>query len=240
LFCIFSLILVKQVNSQILIGLLFGEALNKGPIEFGLDIIANSSKTTIDNGSDNRNRLGFGLYLDYKIADKLILSGSFFFASPKGESNFNENDPLYDITDTLLTGSSTKRDLNYFDFPVTIEYRPFSSIGIGFGGYISYLMSANDYYKVTLEGNEGNVVHERSILSEMNRFDYGLIGNVHYHFKGDPGAQIMIKYMYGLADILKNGDNGNGSNETFQIGVMIPIKFGIVPSEPDDEEDGIK
>ena len=223
----------QQTKSQVLIGLLFGEALNKGPIEFGLNVIANSSTTTIDNGSIYRNKLGLGLYLDYKITDRLILSGAFFFSSPKGEKHFNKNDPLYKLTDTLLVGAKTERRLNYFEFPVIFDYRPFKRIGIGAGGYISYLISAKDYYKVSLNDNEGDVVHERSILSEMNRFDYGVVGSLHYHFKGDPGSQIQFNYLYGLTDILKNGEKGN--NVTFQLGVMIPIKFGLASSHPAEE-----
>ena len=71
----FSFLLVmgiQQANSQVLIGLLFGEALNRGPIEFGLNIIGNNSYTTIDNGSIRRNKLGFGLYMDYKFSDNFF------------------------------------------------------------------------------------------------------------------------------------------------------------------------
>jgi len=222
----------QQTKSQVIIGLLFGEKLNKGPIEFGLNLAANQSTTSINNGSTYRTKLGFGLYLDYKINENLILSGAFFFSSPKGEKEFNESDPLYALTDSLFSGSKTERIMNYFEFPLIFKYRAFKRVGIGFGGYVSYLVNAHDQYH--LSGNDGDIVHQRSILPDLNRFDYGLIGNLHYHFKGNPGSQIQFNYLYGLGDILRNGDFSQGSNETYQLSVLIPIKFGVLPSEPID------
>ena len=223
----------KEVNSQVLIGLLFGEKLNKGPIEFGLDLVINRSQTTIDNGSEPNSRLGFGLYMDYKLNPNLILSGSLFFASPKGEKNFNEKDPLYNLTDSLLVGSKTLRELNYFELPIMLEYRAYERIGLGVGAYVSYMSNAYDYYELSTD--DGDITHKRSVLSEMNRLDYGFMAGLHYHFKGNPGSQIQLVYEKGLADLLKDGSRGNGQNEVWQIGVMIPIKFGVLPDETNEE-----
>ncbi len=223
----------KQADSQVLIGLLFGDKLNKGPIEFGLDLIINRSMTTIDNGSEPNSRLGFGLYMDYKFSNNLILSGSLFFASPKGEKNFNDKDPLYNLTDSLWVGSNTLRELNYFEFPVMIEYRAYDRIGLGVGGYISYMTNAHDYYELSTD--DGDITHRRSIMSNLNRLDYGVMAGLHYHFDGEPGSQIQLTYTRGLAELLKDGSKGNGYNEVWQLGIMIPIKFGVIPDSPKEE-----
>ena len=224
-----TLIGIQQIQSQVLIGLLFGEKLNKGPIEFGVNVIGNSSATTLDNGASNRNKLGFGLYLDYKMSEKFIFSTGFFFASPKGQVNFNETDPYYLLTDSLFAGANTERILNYFEVPLLLEIRPIPNWGIGVGGYVSIMTRAYDYYKVSQDNGDGDILHERSILENMNRLDYGLTGSIHYHFKGDPGSKIRVSYMLGLNNILKDSDV-NVYNEVFRIGWLIPIKFGLASS----------
>ena len=220
---------IQQIKSQVLIGLLFGEKLNKGPIEFGVNVIGNSSNTTISSGADNRNKLGFGLYLGYKMSEKFIFSTGFFFASPKGQVNFGESDPYYYLTDSLFAGANTERVLNYFEVPLLLEIRPIPRWGIGVGGYLSIMTRAYDYYKVSRDNGDGDILHERSILENMNRFDYGLTGSVHYHFKGEPGSKIRFSYMLGLTNILKDSDI-NSYNEVFRIGWLIPIKFGLASS----------
>ena len=54
---------------------------------------------------------------------------------------------------------------------------------------------------------------------------------LHYHFKGDPGAQIRINYQLGFAELFKDGALPNAYNETFQLAVLISIKFGLIPDE---------
>jgi hypothetical protein len=231
---IILLALANHAKSQVLIGLLFGDKLNKGPIEFGLNVFENISKTSIDNNSSNRYKFGFGLFMDYKLNENWVVAGSLCFASPKGEKEFDTKDPQFkrpknQTVDSLIVLSNTERTLNYFELPITFNYRAFGRIGIGFGGYVSMLSKAVDHY-VFEEGDE-KLTYERSILAEMYRLDYGISGGLHYHFKGNPGAQIRVNYNLGLADLFKDSRNGNGHNEAIQAGVLIPIKFGLTSSE---------
>lgn len=228
------LAMASQANSQVLIGLLFGEKLNKGPIEFGLNVFENISKTSLDNNSSYRYKIGFGLYLDYKLSKNWVIAGSLCFASPKGEKAFDATDPQFkrppnQEVDSLILLSKTERTFNYFDLPITFNYRAFDRIGLGFGGYVSLLSKAIDYYE--FEADDGKITYERSILADMNRIDYGVIGSIHYHFKGDPGAQIRVSYNLGLADLFRDSPKGNGNNQTMQAGVLIPIKFGLSSSD---------
>lgn len=237
---LFTIIIIASapVKSQVIIGLLFGEKLNNGNIEFGLNGIINYSNIDgLDNGGSPRSKFGFGLYLDYKISDKFILATSFFFASPKGQVNFNATDPFFTTPDSTLfppADLTTERVLNYFELPIMLEYRPMPNVGLGFGGYISVLTKAQDYYANTFNDIDASYVVD--IRDDMNRLDYGLMGSVHFHFNGDPGSQIRLSYMLGLNELFKE-PYAAAYNETFQLAVLIPIKFGVLPAKDDTEKD---
>ena len=63
------LLSVSSANSQVLIGLLFGDKLNSPKTEFGLNGIYNTNTLSDISDPKNYRSYGFGLYLDYKISD---------------------------------------------------------------------------------------------------------------------------------------------------------------------------
>ena len=223
--CSFSL----QSNAQVVIGLLFGDKLKKGPVEFGLHGIVNRSNLIISNGGKAKSKLGFGLYFNYEINDEFYLSSSLFFTSPKGQKNITSQDPLYQFYDTSIfkgiSGVTIERTLNYIELPIIIECRPMKHFGLGVGIYMAWLTSAIDHYSVNKYG--GTVSYETSIKEELNQFDFGLNAGIHYHFMKNSDAQIRLSYYRGLMSVFKDDSFRYTENQVIQVGVLIPIKFGV-------------
>ncbi len=227
------LTLVPLAQSQVLIGLLFGDKLNNDRIEFGFNVSANLS--TIDGLAQAKRKgdLGFGLFLDIKLSEKWIASPSFFFVSRKGARDFAVSDQLYPLPDTLQGSYDSQRTLQYFELPVMINYRFAKKFGIGLGFDLAYLNVARDYYVGDTENGTISVTH--NIRGDVKHLDFGLVAGLHYHFKGNPGAQIRLNYIYGITNIFRDKNSRKGYNRTLQMGVMIPIKFGMGKGKDEEE-----
>lgn len=222
------------IHGQVLIGLLFGDKLNNENLEFGLNLSGNFSQLT-DVETDNYLRnLGIGLFLDYKMHPKWVIQSSFFFMSPKGAADLNQDDLLFHVEDSLLGGFKAERRINYFDLPVMISYRPKPFIGISFGFNVGLLSKAEDYFEQ--ESNDGTLIFKRRTRDFLSLFEAGISGGLTWHFNGDPGSQIRVNYLYGLTNVYKESTGKEGFNRVIQLSVLIPIKFGMGSKKEEDKD----
>ncbi len=226
LICLLFLIVgTSAIQGQVLIGLLFGEKLNNEKLEFGLNLGVNFSQLTDVETNNYLNKLGIGLFLDYKMHPKWVLQTSFFFMAPKGSTDLTKNDLLFHVEDSLLGGVKAERRINYFDLPVMISYRPIPTIGVAFGFNIAMVARTEDYFEK--ESNDGTLIFHRGTRDFLSLFEAGISGGLTWHFKGDPGSQIRVNYLYGLTNVYKESTGKEGFNRVIQLSVLIPIKFGI-------------
>lgn len=223
---IIGAILIGYVgHSQVLIGMLFGDRLNQGPIEFGLNISTNISDITNLEHSRRTVRAGFGLYFDYNTSKRWTFSASMYFKSPRGAQNLYEEDLFFDMGDgNISTDRDIERQLNYVELPVEAFYNINESMSLGAGAYLSYLHGTLDI--VTAQLNGGEITYTKSFTGNMTRWDFGLQFHVRYHFKGEPGPQLRVGYARGLVDIYTSSDL-TAYNDAVQIQFLIPIKMGI-------------
>ena len=220
------LLSVSSANSQVLIGLLFGDKLNSPKTEFGLNGIYNTNTLSDISDPKNYRSYGFGLYLDYKISDKWIFSPSLFFKSPKGVRNFNKEESFSGyLADSVFTNANTIRKMNYVEIPILIRYQFSPRIGLAVGFDMGFLTSVADI--ISYNEYDGTFTYKKDVRDQFNSINFEAIAGLHYHFKGDPGAQIRLNYLYGLTNVYKEETGREGYTRTIQIGVMIPIKFGI-------------
>ena len=219
----FCVLFVKLTFSQVLISLLFGEQLNKGPLEFGIDLSWNSSIITNIENPERLSRLGFGLYMTHNLNDKIGFDYALFFNSPKGSGGMQAEDLFWEVN-PILTNGKLERRLEYFELPVEFFYKLNSRFALAGGGYVAYLHGTKD--RITTDINFGANRFERSITGEMNRLDAGVSFHLKYHFIGQPGVQLKMGYQRGLVDIYKS-DELTAYNETIQFSVLIPIKMGL-------------
>jgi len=229
---VFIIVGTSVTQSQVLIGLLFGDKLNNEKLEFGLNLSGNFSQLTDVKTDKYLKNLGIGLFLDYKMHPKWVLQTSFFFMSPKGATELNDDDLLFHVEDSLLGGVKAERRINYFDLPVMISYRPKPFIGISFGFNVGLLTKAEDYFEKV--SNNGTLIFHRGTRDFLSLFEAGISGGLTWHFKGDPGAQIRVNYLYGLTNVYKESTGKEGFNRVIQLSVLIPIKFGVGSKKEND------
>jgi hypothetical protein len=232
-----ALILVMAApvaESQVLIGLLFGDKLNNDRMEFGFNVGLQLGNISGIEGGRFAGNLGLGLFMDYKISDRWIFSPSLLFSSKKGVQDFGPDDQFYPLPDTLGGSYESKRVLRYFDLPLMVSYRFRNRLGIGVGLEVGYLNKARDYYSGDNEHGTIYVTHD--IKDSMSRFGFGVVTGLSFHFKGNPGAQIRVNYIHGLTNVYRKETNRKGYNRTVQLGVMIPVKFGVGKKKDDQDQ----
>ena len=212
--------------SQILIGLLFGDKLNNEKLEFGLNVSGNNTTISNSNNQTGFKSIGFGLYLDYKITDKLYFQTGFSMLDTRGIKKLTQSEIFKNIPDTLFNISQKAyRKIKYLTAPISIAYRHKSGFGLYFGGAFSMLLRANDILEARTQ-NELNIL-QIGIRDDISRFNIdGFIG-LSYHFKGKNGAQLRFDYSYGLMNVYTGNNNSTGYFSKTSLQLLIPIKFEL-------------
>jgi len=210
-------------NAQVLISLLFGEALNTGKIEFGLD---GGLNWTSINGIDQADYLmgwNLGFYFDIKLSDPWMLNTGVVVKGNMGAKNI----PVYSLNDTELDnifsdGSSVTRKLNYFSVPIMIKYKFENNIyvkagiqlGLMYNGYDTFIKSVKD---------EEDLQYEINIKKQYHPLDGGLVFGIGYRLMGGDGMNIGFQYYYGLIDVRIDDSTPSELNQAFYLNVGIPI-----------------
>ena len=209
-------------NSQVLISLIFGDALNTGNIEFGLD--GGLNWTTI-NGIDNADYLmgwNLGFYFDIKLSDPWMLNTGVVVKGNMGA----EEIPVYKLNnaelDNLFSGGSVTRKLNYFSVPIMIKYKFENNIyvkagvqlGLMYNGYDTFIKSVNA---------EDDLEYEVNIKKQYHPLDAGLAIGAGYRLLSGDGMNIGVQYYYGLIDVRIDDSSPSELNQALYLNVGIPI-----------------
>jgi len=208
-------------NAQVLISLLFGDALNTGNIEFGLD--GGLNWTTV-NGIDQAESLmgwNLGFYFDIKLAEQWMLNTGVVVKGNMGA----ENIPLYSLNDTELDnlfsdGGSVTRKLNYFIVPIMIKYKFENNIYVKGGVQLGLMYNGYDTFIKSVKA-EDDLKHEVNIKDEYHPLDAGLAFGIGYRLMGGNGMNLGIQYYYGLIDV--RIDDTSESNSALYMNIGIPI-----------------
>ena len=150
-------------NAQVLISLLFGEALNSGKVEFGLDGGLNLSSIHGVPGATNLPIWNLGFYFDIKLADSSwMLHTGVIVKSTMG----TEDAPLYLLgdrnLDSAFTGGSVTTKLQYFDVPIMMKYRFPNNFFVEGGVMLGLLHGATDVFVKSVQQKE-DLSYEREI-----------------------------------------------------------------------------
>ena len=210
-------------NAQVLISLIFGDELNTGNIEFGLD---GGLNWTNINGIDQADYLmgwNLGFYFDIKLSDLWMLNTGVVVKGNMGA----ENIPVYSLNDPELDnlfsdGGSVTRKLNYFSVPVMIKYKFENNIyvkagvqlGLMYNGYDTFIKSVNE---------EDDLQHEVNIKDQYHPLDAGLAFGIGYRLMGGDGMNIGMNYYYGLIDVRIDDSSPSELNQAIYLNVGIPI-----------------
>lgn len=225
LFILFiSLFTINQAESQVLISLLFGDDLNTGKVEFGLDGGYTLSNQNGLADSKMLNSWNLGFYFDIKLKNAWILHTGVLVKSTMGADEI----PVYSLNnpelDNLYQNGSIQRNMSYFNVPILMKYTFKNRFYLEGGPQLGLLYKATDEFQNKIDGNE--LSYSKDVREEFHPLDAGLVGGVGYRIKKGFGMNVAIRYYYGLVDVLIDDSGDVVSNQSLYLNVGIPIGVG--------------
>ncbi len=209
-----------HINSQVLIALVFGDKLNNGKIEMGIQLAAQGFQFT---GIDDELDIGFafGAYLDIKLSDRWVITNDFMFKSPKGGKQIPQT-YWFSSTDGVSPDDvSAKRHLSYFELTPMLRYQFNRSWSTAIGPQIALNTKATDIYQE--KANDGTYTYRTHIRDHITLMDAGIAVDVQWRLMKGKGLRINLRFAQGLVNVYKDGEPANAKNQTYQVGVGIPI-----------------
>lgn len=216
--------LVGHAHSQVLISLLFGDNLNTGKIEFGLEGGATFSTINGLDGAEYKSGFNLGFYFDIKLKNKLSLATGVMVKSPWGAEGL----PTYSLgaadLDSVFRGGSVERRMNYFNVPILAKYklgRFFAAAGpqlsLGYKAYDVFTRDVNEEDDLTYK------VENRSLYRPI---EAGVCAAAGIHIQKGYGMNILVRYYQGLTEIRKDPVGDTQVNQGWHLLVGIPIGMG--------------
>lgn len=229
-FSLFFSLFTPVVYGQIVISLLFGDALNTPEIEFGLVGGINRSTFLDVETAEGINNLNLGFYFHINLKKSAFISTGVLVKSNTGATGMhvypigdNEFDEVFQ--DAVLT---TK--INYFYVPIMYHQR-FNNRWYMEGGFQAGLRAqAHDYFDKAYDG--GDLNWRVSVRDQYAHLDVGLIAGVGYKFKKElKSMSAGINYYYGLVDINRS-ETVKARNSYINLFIKIPIGLGKATEVP--------
>lgn len=212
-------------KSQILISLLFGDALNSEKIEFGLKGGLNRSYLSEPSEAEGLNNFNLGFYFHINLKENSYLSTGILVKSSLGARGMSTY-PIGDADfDNVFAEGELIKKVHYFHLPVMWQQR-FNQRWYLEGGFQAGLRTkAEDIFELE-ESFGGDLNYKRDARDDYKRLDFGLVGGVGYKWKKEPkSVSSGINYYYGLTDVSKVASE-SFSNSSIYFYIKIPIGTG--------------
>ena len=224
-----------ESQSQILISLLLGDALNSDGLEFGLE--GGINWTTISGMETNTyaRKWNLGFYFDIKMKDQWSFYTGVLVKSNMGVDKLTNNDLKFleatiykdfDDPNQRAEGDYSQK-MNYFLVPALAKYKFKNNIYAEVGPQFGLMYKAWVEFESDLEGREA-IIKENN-KDKINRIDAGIMGGLGYKFQKGPGWTLGAKYYYGLVDVYK--DRPGTKNSSIFLKLNIPIGAGKKPEK---------
>jgi hypothetical protein len=212
------------VNGQVLISLVFGEALNTDKIEFGL--AGGMSRSYINDISSSKglNSFDLGFYFHVYLKNNSYLSTGVHVKSNVGATGM----PTYPLGDAAIDsiyqdGTLTKK-IPCFYVPILFHQRFNNRWYVELGPTLGLIYKPTDLFEATHDG--GDLSFEKTVMDDYKRIDAGLQCGVGYKFKREiKSMSAGVNYYYGLVDVSNNPDL-TIKNSAFYFFIKIPIGAG--------------
>lgn len=217
-----TLLLSINANSQVLISLLLGDKLNSGEIEFGLTGGYGMTNIIKEADAEHLNTFFLGFYFDFLLKKDMpwyIYTGV-LVKSKMGASEI----PVYslgdDDMDDVFSGGNVSRKISYFNVPIEIKYKFKKHFYVDAGIQAGLMHKAFDDFNNTIIDKD-DLTYTYKIKDQISRLDFGVSGGFGYKLVKGTGANLGVRYYYGLVDIYK--DSRKGYNSSFYVYADIPI-----------------
>jgi hypothetical protein len=218
------LIIPQSSNAQVLISLLFGDALNSEKIEFGLAGGLNRSYLNDLPEAKGLNNFNLGFYFHINLKNSSYLSTGVMVKSTVGAKGM----PTYQIGDedfdSLYVDGSLTKKINCFYVPIMYQQR-FNNRWYIEGGIVPGLRTkAKDIFNT--EVLDGDLEYVLDVKDQYTRLDFGLMGGIGYKLKKQiESTAVGVSYYYGLVNVSKLPDT-TMKNSSIYFYVKIPIGAG--------------
>jgi hypothetical protein len=219
----FLLLFSLTLKAQVLISLVFGEALNTPKIEFGMIGGLNRSYLTAISNSEGKNYFNLGFYFHVNVKNNSFISTGVMVKSNVGATGM----PVYSIGDAEFDsvyqdGTLTKK-ISCFYVPIMYHQRFNNRWYIEAGPTAGLRTKAYDIFETTLDGDD--LAYKRDVKDEYTRLDFGFTGGVGYKTKRIlKSMAVGINYYYGLVNVSKTDVAMKNSSVYFYM--KIPIGLG--------------
>ena len=236
---IFTLILIgfipRQADSQVLLSLLFGDKLNSGKFEFGLDggINLSNMSNTEGNMAPDWN-IGFFFYID--LSEKSFIHTGVLVKSKWGVNNLGPYPTGDDDVDSLMHGESTMdRNISYFNVPISYCHYVYDGIFLEGGFMLGLRTKATDEMRATSTVGD-DVIVQVDISNQLTRLDAGLLGGAGYKFQKGLGIALGVRYYYGLVEVHTDNWGNKHNNSNLFFFVTAPIGKGKAQRAKEEKE----
>lgn len=210
------------MKSQVLISLLFGNALNTPNIEFGLVGGDNISYFTDVPDSKAMGNFNIGFYFHFLLKKSSYLSTGVLVKSHVGATGM----PTYPIGDaafdSIYASGTLTTKINYFYVPILFQQRFNNNRWYLEGGFqVGLRTKAKDIFDQN--AFDGDLTYTTNVQDDYRRLDAGLMGGAGYKFKKEiKSIAVGVNYYYGLVNVSKVSDRSVKNAATY-IYVKIPI-----------------
>jgi hypothetical protein len=195
------LLFTKAMDSQVLISLIFGDALNTPKIEFGLVGGDNLSFLYDVPESTVLNNFNIGFYFHINLKNQSYLSTGVLVKSNVGATGM----PTYPIGDAAFdsiysTGTLTKK-INYFYVPIMFQQRFHNNRWYLEGG-LQLGLRNKSYDIFDQNAFDGDLTYTTDIRDQIRHLDAGLIAGAGYKFKKEiKSIAVGANFYYGFVNV---------------------------------------
>jgi len=215
-------ILGTAAQSQVLISLLLGDALNSDKLEFGLEGGMNWTTTSGFESNDYARFFNMGFYFDMKMKNQWNFYTGVLVKSNIGVNKLTVNDlSKLSVTPWDSIGEY-KQVINEFLVPAFFKYNfknhmyieAGPQFGLRFKGYVEFNSDVDDIEARTREDNK----------DMLQKLDAGIGAGLGYKLMKGQGWTVGAKYYYGFVDAFK--DISGTKSSSINLKVNIPIGAG--------------
>lgn len=218
-------------NAQVLISILFGDMLNTGKVEFGLDGGMHLASIEGIDKAENMLSWNLGFYFDIKLPNpSWMIHTGVIVKSTLG----TENLPVYSLNDKSLdaafSGGSVATKLQYFNVPIMIKYKIKKQFFVEGGPMLGLLHKASDKFTNSVQESD-DLTYQLKTKDAYHPLDAGMMIGAGYRLMGRNGMNLGIRYYYGLVDIKIDDSTPNQYNRALYFTLGIPIGAGKPTNE---------
>jgi hypothetical protein len=218
------LMLSAILKSQVLISLVFGEALNTPKIEFGM--IGGLNRTYLHDisGSEGLNHFNLGFYFHINMKNNSFISTGVLVKSNVGATGM----PVYSIGnadfDSIYQGGTLTKKISCFYVPIMYHHRFNNRWYVEAGPQAGLRTMAVDIFETTKL--DGDLSYTKDVKDQYAHLDFGLVGGAGYKFKKELKSMALgVSYYYGLVNVSKTPDV-TMKNSSLNFYLKIPIGLG--------------